>query len=83
MEPVEHKAKMKPQPDAPAGLETDGNGNVIPFAKRTREDQEKASGSVKDPEGEAKTPSAMPREQQGKGGTSHHGDPAGQQGGNH
>ena len=74
--------KMKPRAGSPPGLETDGQGNIIPFAQRTKEDREKAAG-VKDPEGEAKNPSAMPRELQGKGGTSHHGDPAGQQGETH
>ena len=56
MEPVEHKAKMQPHADSPPGLETDGKGNVIPLAKRTKEDQEKAAAAgVKDPEGDAKT----------------------------
>jgi hypothetical protein len=82
--PDNHKDKMKPRADSPPGLETDGKGNVIPLAQRTKEDQEKAAaGSLKNPEGEAKNPSAMPREQQSKGGSSHHGDPAGQQGGTH
>jgi hypothetical protein len=44
MEPVEHKTKMKPRADAPAGLETDGKGNVIPLVQRTPEDQAKAVG---------------------------------------
>jgi hypothetical protein len=84
MEPVEQKSKMKPRADSPPGLETDGQGNVIPLAQRTREDQEKAAAAgVKNPEGEAENPSPMPREQQGKGGTSHHGDPAGNQGSTH
>jgi hypothetical protein len=81
MEPVEHKAKMHPKAEAPAGLETDGKGNVIPLAQRTRDDREAAAHSVKDPEGEAKAPSSMPRAQQGQGGTPRQDDPAGQQGG--
>jgi len=82
--PNDHKTKMQPRADSPPGLETDGEGNVIPFAHRTPEDQEKTlAASVKDPQGEAKAPSSMPRAQQGKGGTSHHGDPAGQQGATH
>ena len=75
----DHKAKMQPQPDAPPGLETDGKGNVIPLAQRTEEDREKAA-AAKDPDGDARAPASMPKEQQGKGGTSHHGDPAGKQG---
>lgn len=35
------KPRMAPHPDAPPGLEQDGKGNVIPFEKRTEEDQEK------------------------------------------
>ena len=31
--------KMKPKPGAPAGLETDGHGDVIPLAQRTEDDQ--------------------------------------------
>jgi hypothetical protein len=89
MEPIEHKAKMKPRAEAPEGLETDGQGNVIPMEQRTPEDQAKAVGqgledkNVKDPENEAKTPAAMPRSQQGQGGTGKQNDPAGQQGGRH
>jgi len=37
--------------------------------------------SIKNPENEAETPAPMPKSQQGQGGTSHHSDPAGQQGG--
>jgi hypothetical protein len=37
--------------------------------------------SIKNPENEAKNPAPMPKTQQGQGGTSHHHDPAGQQGG--
>jgi len=80
----DHKTKMQPRSDAPPGLETDGHGNVIPFEKRTKEDQAKAAGrSVKDPEHQAQTPSPMPRDQQGQGGTPRQDDPAGQQGGYH
>ena len=39
-------SKMAPQKDAPAGLETDGKGNVIPFERRTKDDQEKAMGAI-------------------------------------
>jgi hypothetical protein len=87
----DHTAKMAPDPDAPAGLETDGKGNVIPFAERTKDDQEKAQGglkdamqdaSVKNPENEAKNPAPMPQAQQGQGSVKpgHH-DLEGQQGG--
>lgn len=79
----DRKAKMQPKPDAPPGPETDDQGNVIPFARRTREDQAQPSRSLKDPEQEAQAPSSMPRAQQGSGGTSRHGDPAGRQGGYH
>jgi hypothetical protein len=37
--------------------------------------------SSKNPENEAENPASMPKSQQGKGGISHDGDPAGQQGG--
>jgi len=37
-----HKPRMAPLADAAPGLEQDGKGNVIPFAERTRDDQEKA-----------------------------------------
>jgi hypothetical protein len=36
---------------------------------------------IKDPEGDAETPSAMPKEQQGQGGKKAHHDLEGQQGG--
>jgi len=43
-----HKAKMQPRADAPPGIETDGQGNVIPLEKRTRDDQVAAlTGSKK------------------------------------
>ena len=37
-----HKPHMAPQKDAPPGQEQDGRGRVIPFERRTKEDQEKA-----------------------------------------
>jgi hypothetical protein len=37
--------------------------------------------SIKNPGNEAENPAPMPKTQQGRGGISHHGDPAGQQGG--
>jgi hypothetical protein len=83
VEPVIKKrgAKMQPRADAPPGLETDGKGNVIPFAQRTREDKEKAAAaSTKDPDGDARAPASMPRAQQGQGKTPRQDDPAGQQG---
>lgn len=42
------KAKMAPHSDAPPGMEQDGCGNVIPFAQRTKEDQEKTLTGRKD-----------------------------------
>lgn len=44
-----HKAKMKPRAEAPPGLETDGEGNVIPLDQRTPEDQAKAAGHALPP----------------------------------
>ena len=80
----DHKAKMQPRADAPPGLETDGERNVIPFGQRTRDDQQAVtSRSVKDPEKDAEAPASMPPEQQGQGGTPRPDDPAGQQGGYH
>lgn len=79
----DRKARMQPKPDAPPGLETDGKGNVIPFDQRTRDDREAARSSLKDPEGDAKAPASMPREQQGQGGPPRPHDPAGRQGGYH
>ena len=61
------KGKMHPRPDSPPGMETDGKGNVIPLAERTREDQEKArAASIKNPNNEATDPAPMPRDQQGQ-----------------
>jgi hypothetical protein len=87
----EHKTKMAPNSDAPAGLEFDSKGNAIPFAKRPKNDQQKTTerltnvmrdASIKDPEQEAEHPAPMPKDQQGKGAAkSHHHDLEGQQGG--
>lgn len=41
--PQSHK-RMAPRSDAPPGQEQDGEGNVIPFEQRTKDDQDKASG---------------------------------------
>ncbi|HXP08099.1 MAG TPA: hypothetical protein VN828_06360 [Acidobacteriaceae bacterium] len=41
-----HRAKMAPLKDTPPGLETDGKGNVIPFEKRTKDDQEKVMNNI-------------------------------------
>ncbi|MDB5733880.1 MAG: hypothetical protein JWN16_517 [Alphaproteobacteria bacterium] len=46
--PEGHKAKMAPLAEAPAGLEQDGKGNVIPLPQRTKDDQEKARTGNKD-----------------------------------
>ena len=84
--PVAH-AKMRPNKDAPPGIELDGHGNVIPLAQRTKEDQDAAraagetEGSVKNPEREAEHPAPMPRDLQGRGGKKLERDPEGQQGG--
>jgi hypothetical protein len=43
---TDHRSKMAPTKDAPPGLETDGKGNVIPFEKRTKDDQEKVMGNI-------------------------------------
>jgi hypothetical protein len=40
------KAKMAPRHDAPPGLEQDGQGNTIPLAQRTEEDQQKARAAA-------------------------------------
>lgn len=42
------KPKMAPRADAPPGLEQDSQGNVIPLAQRTKDDQEKALSGRKD-----------------------------------
>jgi hypothetical protein len=87
MEPVEQRAKMQPRAEAPPGLETDGEGKVIPLAQRLPEDQAKAVGqglieqSVKDPEHEAETPASMPEGARGSPLRPVNDDPAGQQGG--
>jgi hypothetical protein len=82
MEPVEHRAKMKPRAEAPEGLETDGKGNVIPLDRRTPEDQAKAAGqSLKNPDHEAENPAPMPAGSRGSPQRPVNDDPAGQQGG--
>jgi len=45
----EHRAAMRPQPDAPPGLEQDGKGRTIPLEERTAEDQEKARAGKRPP----------------------------------
>jgi len=40
--PQVKRSKMAPRSDSPPGLEQDGQGNTIPMAQRTQEDQEKA-----------------------------------------
>jgi hypothetical protein len=40
----DRKPRMAVAPDSEPGLETDGHGNVIPLAQRTKEDQQKARG---------------------------------------
>jgi hypothetical protein len=76
MEPIEHRAKMQPRAEAPEGLETDGEGNVIPLDERLPEDQARAVGQgledkrledkrqedhgVKNPDHEAENPASMP-----------------------
>jgi hypothetical protein len=44
----QHRAKMAPLKEAPAGLETDGQGNVIPFDQRTKDDQDKVRHAIAD-----------------------------------
>ena len=44
----EHKPRMAVPPEAPPGIEQDGKGNLIPFEKRTRDDQERARAGRKD-----------------------------------
>ena len=43
-----HRAKMAPLKEAPAGLETDGRGDIIPFEEWTRDDQEKVQAAIAD-----------------------------------
>jgi hypothetical protein len=88
MEPIEHRAKMQPRAGAPAGLETDGQGNVIPLDERLPEDQAKAVGqgledqSVKNPDHEAENPASMPDgARRGSPSRPVNDDPAGQQAG--
>jgi hypothetical protein len=42
----QHRAKMAPLKEAPAGLETDGQGNIIPFEQRTKDDREKVMHAI-------------------------------------
>lgn len=86
------KPRMAPHPQAPKGLEQDGEGNPIPFEKRTEEDKDKVrrtvadgihpdSQSVKNPENEAEIPAPSPDNIRGTHSqrlTQH--DPEGQQG---
>ncbi len=44
--PAQH-TKMAIPAEAPAGIELDGRGNVIPFEKRTRKDQERVQEHTK------------------------------------
>jgi len=39
------RPRMAVPPSAPPGIEQDEKGNLIPFEKRTRDDQEKARGA--------------------------------------
>lgn len=61
------QGKMRPNKGTPPGMETDGHGNVIPLAQRTKEDRDAAraagekDGSIKIPEHEAENPAPMPR----------------------
>jgi hypothetical protein len=88
-----HDTRMAPAADAPAGLELDGEGNLIPFDRRTEDDKQKVrdavaaslhqdtAGSTKNPEHEAENPAPMPQADQGKAvprSKAH--DPEGQQG---
>jgi hypothetical protein len=86
-----HKTRMAPAADAPAGLELDGEGNPIPFDRRTEDDKQKVrgavalhqdtAGSTKNPEHEAENPASMPQADQGKAvPRSKPHDPQGQQG---
>jgi hypothetical protein len=83
MEPIEHRAKMQPRAEAPEGLETDGQGNVIPLDQRLPEDQAKAVGQgLKNPDHEAENPAPMPQgTRRGSPVRPANDDPAGQQGG--
>jgi hypothetical protein len=78
--------KMRPQPGDSPGMARDGHGDAIPLDERTEDDRRTANaagetGSVKNPDQEARHPAAMPRDQQGQGGSKRDRDPAGQQGG--
>jgi hypothetical protein len=88
-----HKTRMASAADAPAGLELDGEGNPIPFDRRTEDDKQKVrdavaaglhqdtAGSTKNPEHEAENPAPMPQGDQGRAvPRSKPHDPEGQQG---
>jgi hypothetical protein len=48
-DPAAHKRpRMAVPPDAPPGIEQDEKGNLIPFDKRTCDDQERARAGEKD-----------------------------------
>ncbi len=56
------KFKMKPRPGSPPGLETDGQGNIVPLAQRTAEDRSAARGERDAPAGTGKAANpAKPR----------------------
>jgi hypothetical protein len=46
--PDHHRPKMAPAKDAPPGIELDGRGNVIPFERRTKDDQQKVKDNLAD-----------------------------------
>jgi hypothetical protein len=86
---------MQPRAEAPDGLETDGEGNVIPLDERLPEDQARAVGQgledkrlevqgVKNPDHEAENPASMPDgARRGSPFRPVNDDPAGQQAGSH
>jgi hypothetical protein len=88
----EHKAKVTTKPEAPTALELDEKGHPISFDQQTEADKGDArddiaaemedSQSIKDPDGEAETPSMVPDDVEGTGKPMPD-DPEGQQGGYH
>lgn len=81
---TEHKPRMAPHPDAPAGLEQDGQGKPIPFEQRIEEDKAKVRKAVaegiKNPQNEAEIPAPSLKIMRGKHETSDEPvDPEGQQ----
>ena len=78
---AQHKAKMRPKPGSPPGIELDGHGETIPFAQRTEDDKRAALSGVKNPQHEAENPGAIPEARQGEAanGRKPH-DPEGHQG---